>query len=680
VYMKLTSFTLFLLILFVLAISVLVGNWFQSEYTGKGRSLFDSVPGFDYLFGKNMEGLISYYGDVPYGEVKVPNYTNTKPVHKLHDCIYYDPSNGTVILLDGTSHTSGAYDRDGKTISQMTLVDRLSVRTDPLNYNIELSKSDNYQSDISKKPMIDIYGAFIVNFKPSSSSSEDTYEVVYVSWGKETYLHILVLTPFKQILKYTYVYDSDGNRVKTVNKDSTETNVAIHNDTELVNTNPTPADDHSTDGFKQPIPGYHSGKEKFKLCKNNYYDMLNGDIIQKESANNEMSTIKIYSRIVNPNNDVTSTTYSYDKPNSKYTPTLPTPTDHITTVDGFRATFIKGTIDIANGDSYYSILYVSIGDRTLVTLMAKSDNYSNNREYKIHKVYRFQNNQLITLPISGSGTTTVAIPREKEYREKPVQRCSTNVDGNANVKPGEKEMDDLLYKYILKTMVGGYDGATIHDYMLKTQIVPPVCPTCPSCPSSGVCNSCGGTGGSGTAVAGNVAATPANNSNNSNNGNNSNNSNSSDSVTGLLRDAGSGTVGLAKDAGSGTVGLAKDAGSGTAGLARDAASGTVGLAKDAVGGTVGLAKDAVGGTVGLAKDAVGGTVGLAKDAVGGVANTFGKLAPTEITNINDGSYAAGGGRGSSITTGSDRSSYFGALPPKGSEFIPITADFSKFGR
>ena len=606
-YMKLTSFTLFLLILFVLAISVLVGNWVQPEYTVSARS---------------------------------------------------------------------SYDYSGSTISYMTLVDRLGVRTDPSSYKIELSNSGDYQSGISKKPMIDIYGAFNVNFKPSSS--EDTYQVVYVSWGKETYLHILVLTKFNPILKYTYVYDSNGNRVKTVNKDkdSAETNVAIHNDTPLVNINPSPADDHSTDGFKQPIPGYHSGKEKFKLCKNNYYDMLNGDIIQKESANNEMSTIKIYSRIVNANNDVTPTTYSYDKSTSKYTQTLPTPADSITTVDGFRATFINGTINIPNGDSYYSILYVSIGDRTLITLMAKSDNYSNTREYKIHKVYRFQNNQLITLPISGSGTTTVAIPREKEYKEKTVERSSTLIAGNANVKPGEKEMDDLLYKYILKTMVGGYDGATIHDYMLKTQIVPPVCPTCPSCPSSGVCNTCGGTGGSGTAVAGNVAATPANNTNNSN----SNNSNNSDSVTGLLRDAGSGTVGLAKDAGSGTVGLAKDAGSGTAGLARDAASGTVGLAKDAVGGTVGLAKDAVGGTVGLAKDAVGGTVGLAKDAVGGVANTFGKLAPTEITNINDGSYAAGGGRGSSITTGSDRSSYFGALPPKGSDFIPITADFSKFGR
>jgi hypothetical protein len=36
------------------------------------------------------------------------------------------------------------------------------------------------------------------------------------------------------------------------------------------------------------------------------------------------------------------------------------------------------------------------------------------------------------------------------------------------------------------------------DYILKTQIVPPVCPTCPACPNNVTCTNCGGQGGSGT--------------------------------------------------------------------------------------------------------------------------------------------------------------------------------------
>ena len=147
-----------------------------------------------------------------------------------------------------------------------------------------------------------------------------------------------------------------------------------------------------------------------------------------------------------------------------------------------------------------------------------------------------------------------------------------------------------------------------------------------------------------------------------------------------------GTVGVAKDVVGGTVDVAKDVVGGTVGLAKETVGGTVGLARDAASGTVGLAKETVGGTVGLVKDAVGGTVGLAKDAVGGVANTFGRLAPTELSNdstnrsSSTGPSSAGGGRGMSVTTGSDHSSYFGALPPKGGDYIPVTADFSRFGR
>ena len=39
----------------------------------------------------------------------------------------------------------------------------------------------------------------------------------------------------------------------------------------------------------------------------------------------------------------------------------------------------------------------------------------------------------------------------------------------------------------------------LDKYILKTQIIPPVCPSCPKCPCyDGVCNECGGNGGSGT--------------------------------------------------------------------------------------------------------------------------------------------------------------------------------------
>ena len=50
-------------------------------------------------------------------------------------------------------------------------------------------------------------------------------------------------------------------------------------------------------------------------------------------------------------------------------------------------------------------------------------------------------------------------------------------------------------------------STTSSDYILKTEVVPPVCPTCPSCAGdcNSVCSTCGGNGGSGTTNANGVS-------------------------------------------------------------------------------------------------------------------------------------------------------------------------------
>ncbi len=231
------------------------------------------------------------------------------------------------------------------------------------------------------------------------------------------------------------------------------------------------------------------------------------------------------------------------------------------------------------------------------------------------------------------------------------------------------------------------------DYILKTQIVPPVCPTCPACPTcpnNVTCTNCGGQGGSGTLATDgkSIVGDQVPEKNGKRQG-------------GLVRQVVSGTTGLARDVVAGADDLVRDAASGTAGLAKDAVGGTVGLAKDAVGGTVGLAKDAVGGTVGLAKDVVGGTVGLAKDTVSGatglltgaVSGVAGLFKPNSMqfqnnqpqfqnnamnNPIQSSSGRRGGPYGGQMV---DNTTYFGALPDRPStNYMPITADFSAFSR
>ena len=175
------------------------------------------------------------------------------------------------------------------------------------------------------------------------------------------------------------------------------------------------------------------------------------------------------------------------------------------------------------------------------------------------------------------------------------------------------------------------DPSEDSNYILKTQIVPPVCPSCPACPEKVTCTNCGGQGGSGT-----LGATGS-------------------SMVGKETPGINGKI--QRDPRTGN--LIRDIGSGTGHLIRDAASGADDLVRDAVGGTVGLAKDAVGGIAGLLKF---NPTALAKQQNQYLQTTSSRrqmAGPEVISNEN----------------------YFGALPERqASNYMPITADFSAFAR
>jgi hypothetical protein len=166
------------------------------------------------------------------------------------------------------------------------------------------------------------------------------------------------------------------------------------------------------------------------------------------------------------------------------------------------------------------------------------------------------------------------------------------------------------------------DGQS-QDYNSNAKIVTSDCPECVD-KSTGACINCGGSGGSGT-----------------------------------LGSNGKSIVPKLKNIGSNVTGLVKDTVSGGVGLARETVTGGVGLAKETVTGGVGLARDTVTGGVGLARETVTGGVDLLKEAVSGTKSIF----------------------TSNKTGPSNPYTYNGTLSDKGtSNFIPLTADFSAFGR
>jgi hypothetical protein len=85
-----------------------------------------------------------------------------------------------------------------------------------------------------------------------------------------------------------------------------------------------------------------------------------------------------------------------------------------------------------------------------------------------------------------------------------------------------------------------------------------------------------------------------------------------------------------------------------------------------VGGTVGVARNVVGGVVGAARNVVGGVVGAARNVAGRIRN-----------RQSDSGFGYVPGHG---YTPVDNYSAYGASQSKGSNFMPVTASFSAFGK
>lgn len=199
---------------------------------------------------------------------------------------------------------------------------------------------------------------------------------------------------------------------------------------------------------------------------------------------------------------------------------------------------------------------------------------------------------------------------------------------------------------------------TSENYILKTQIVPPVCPTCPSCPKEVTCTNCGGQGGSGT-----------------------------------MGTDGKSLVKEEKKPKSETP--IKNAATGVVGGVGEVAGKTVGGVGEVAGKSVEVVGDVAGKTIGTAdsliRDTAGTAGGLVKDTASGIAGLF-KMSPTgvkekkEKKDILPGLQTGLGTRtnNTALPSKNHRTAefdYMGAVPRKDpSQFMPVTADFSAFSR
>jgi hypothetical protein len=572
-----------------------------------------------------VDGFIGYKFDTPPLEtVILPMYSDKNKLHKMYDSLYFDNKNGNIVEIDATAYAgvsgnvSGNIHSNGSTITALHVLPRIgnSVKS----YKIEQI------TDVIPAPATTTDKSYQSKVYQTMSKATDTYTTFMMPWHDNTYVHVMNNSASKPENIGTYAFTNSSSAQQYDYQD----NVA------MVGVDKSRPDTNSKNNTLVIDPIYNTKRKVYQISEFVKYDISNATILVSVGD----KELKVYSRNASNAQTLTSTASNQETMNG----------DDQSSVASIN--FAPRVIYDLCGQNM--IVYVPNAKKTLVALVC----YNSDVKLDLRNVCRFNENGL------DMGEPT-----------------STN-SGSDNKKDDKKD-DTKMTEY------GDFD---LDDYMLKTQIIPPVCPACPSCNynNGGACNQCGGSGGCGTRTSNGDSLVTGSNP-----------------IRGVLDTSGNVAGGIVNAAGNvagGVVNAAGNLAGGAVNAAGNVLNTTVDTAGNVVNKTIDTAGNVVNKTVGAATNVATGALGavgnVASSALGVVGNVLGgagNLLPSgagsqggsagamALQPVSSGSMQAqqGGAQypvsGNTGTT--DPYSYHGALPiKKPTEFMPITADFSSFGR
>jgi hypothetical protein len=612
---KLSPLILFIILLLVLVIATAVKN-----------------------LGLVSEGFNSFmYSTDSFTDKKVFAYDNTRNITKIYDDIFYDPKNGNVVAVYGTQYTNED-DTTGQSVTKIDILPRSEANIVSYNKGTD-NKTLSQVSDESKKSTLDP-----VDTQWSKKFTNN--QLCYVTWGTKTFLYVMNLsnantagntTVGNTTVSYSGSYQPAAmayykDRALTLSSKYTVNNAELDNKRTIYLKSTYSYTSNGNDDKNVIETFYDTTKGVYQLMNNIKYDVANGNLLIQSNtgANKQVDVFYRDARhldVLTPDTSLTSSTStSTDASKKAFTQTANYPY------------FIKD--DLEN----HTVMYWPNDDNTIIIIFANA--LDSDGSLKVIKYRRFLKGKVYT----GSASN---------YAEEKDDLPS-DLSGNSNLLDAFARW----YIYFNANSIGSSGLMNSNDYLLKTQIVPPVCPACPGC--KGVCTNCGGNGGSGT---------------------------QSSNQQSLAFDNKT-LVGATGSLVANTVGTAGNIVNSTVGTAGNVVNKTV----DVAGNVVGKTLDTAGNIVGKTFDAAGNLLGSTADRLGldrvGYNQSYG--GPTNTSNSNNATgYPSSSGRSSSEyrpgsnNTGvstfpnaspKDMYSYNGALQSKGGNFIPVTTDFSRFGR
>ena len=471
--MKLNNFTIFIILLIVIFVLLLLFKWSSFKEETK-----ESLVNFQ---SSNTTNSMIY----------IPQYSSdsNRTVVHIYDNIYFDQKNGTLIEVNSVNNPP-ANDSTGSSIININLVPRsgVSINTypsQPLNSDGSVSAYTTTESLITElKPS---YNEFSYR---TQCATTDKYQIFYYAWNKDTYIHLVKNAGATQQANgtniATYRFTSDGlSNTYTFGSNTNNAPLPM-----FLNTNQTPPNitDVNNDTMVS-LPNYLNGLKIYQITPYVYYDITNGNIITKDTS----SGLIVYSR---------------DGPAINITP------QNVGKINPTAGNVNVMTVSDNNGGMVLVITYKS--DTVISVLIPRS----NDSSYVIGASARFNAKNAVIDSSNDEenfpkATTAQPIP---SLPPNPNQNFDFGYNYGYGYPYDWQQMysnimidqpmssicgDDLSCKWYwyFKNMSGYNDNVSniySDDYVLKTEVVPPVCPRCPNCPETGICSSCGGNGGCGT--------------------------------------------------------------------------------------------------------------------------------------------------------------------------------------
>ena len=451
--MKVTGLLLFLILLIVLVVSVIVGN--KSGYLRK-------------------EGFINYQKTLQVNEsFAIPSYSSTNQVTKLFDNLFYDQANGNIVEIDSPQFlVGGNIDLAGKSIISTTVTTRSNPSSSSVNKGNVVLGAD--EKPISKNLSESATTSMSISYNSykyfSQSNNTDKYCLFYMPWNNTTYMHIIDLTKNSHVATYSHLGANSGSKLFQSKIWPTDSN-GIPN--LAIGLNQVSIDSDRNNNSLVTDQYYDTKKVLYQVSQYVKYDITNGNLLLRTATG-----AIVYSR----GNPVTSTSYSQ--------PNMLSNLNSVVANVSFSPTIIPDSL----GNNV--ILYIPDGLNTLIAVISLQNTASNSRttnQYTLANVARFTPNTLD----NGGNASGNFMAMINSYMNSGAMSGSMN-NNQWNGGYGGSNYNNYWGPPTYGDESTGKCGNNSNDYLLKTQIVPPVCPSCPSCGTGGVCSNCGGQGGSGT--------------------------------------------------------------------------------------------------------------------------------------------------------------------------------------